>query len=184
LFDILQAIGGVHLSAARNYSSSPYEAKKYAATIGVLPRATYQRGLELGCSIGVLTAKLARICNLLTAVDTSRRALAAAAQRCPDPHVTFVRAHLPDGEWGAPFDLLVLSEVLYYLHPDAILQLAKRLTRYADRGAHVVLVHWTGRTNYPQTADAATDLLRSALPVSVLEEITHFRYRMDLWRFH
>jgi len=167
-----------------NYESSPYEARKYAATVGVLPQATYRRGLDLGCSIGVLTCKIATLCNSLTAVDTSRHALTVARQRCPDPHVSFVHAHLPDGEWGAPFDLLVLSEILYYLQPEAIQRLAKRLTRHADRGAHVVLAHWTGKTNYPLTADAATELLRSSLPVSVLEEVTHPKYRLDLWRFH
>jgi SAM-dependent methyltransferase len=167
-----------------NYRSSPYEAQKYAATLGVLPLLTYRCGLELGCSIGVLTAKLAKFCNLLTAVDTSGHALAIARQYCPDPHVTFVHAHLPDGEWGAPFDLLVLSEILYYLQPEAIQRLAKRLTRHAGHGAHVVLAHWTGKTNYPLTANAATEQLRSSMPVSVLEEITHPEYRLDLWRFH
>lgn len=167
-----------------NYASSNYEARKYAATLGVLPRATYQRGLELGCSIGVLTAKLATICNLLTAVDISPRALAVARQRCPAPHVSFVHANLPEGQWGAPFDLLVLSEILYFLQPDAMALLATRLTRHADRGAHVVLAHWTGKTNYPLTADQATDRLRASMPVSVLDEITHPNYRLDLWRFH
>ena len=166
------------------YTSSPYEARKYAATIGVLPNATYRHALELGCSIGVLTARLAKICNGLTAVDTSQRALADARRRCPDPHVTFVHAHVPEGDWGTGFDLLVLSEILYYLQPEAIQRLAKRLVHQADRGAHVVLVHWTGKTNYPLTADEATALLRSSLPVSVLDEVTQPKYRLDLWRFH
>ncbi|WP_216844767.1 SAM-dependent methyltransferase [Rhodanobacter sp. L36] len=167
-----------------NYADSPYEAQKYAATIGVLPRATYRRGLELGCSIGVLTARLARLCDALTAVDISERALTIAMQRCADSRVTFVHAHLPDGEWNAPFDLLVLSEILYYLEPDAIDRLASRLTHQADRGADVVLAHWTGETNYPMTADAAVERLRSSMPVSVLEEVRHPEYRLDLWRFH
>jgi SAM-dependent methyltransferase len=166
-----------------NYKSSPYEARKYAATLGVLPRAKYQRGLELGCSIGVLTSALAKRCNALAAVDTSQRALAIARRHCPASHVTFVHAHLPHGDWGTPFDLLVLSEVLYYLQPDAIRSLAQRLARCAKPGAHVVLVHWTGKTNYPLTADEATGLLRSAMPVSVLEETTCPEYRLDLWQF-
>lgn len=167
-----------------NYRSSPYEARKYAATVDILPNPTYQRALELGCSIGVLTAKLATFCNFVTAVDTSQRALVMARERCPDPRVSFVHAYLPDGDWGAPFDLLVLSEILYFLRPETIELLAKRLARHADPGAHVVLAHWTGKTNYPLTADQATNSLRALLPVSVLEEITHPKYRLDLWRFH
>src|SRR6478609_8966907 len=41
------------------FASSPYEAAKYAATLAAVPRARYRNAFEIGCSIGVLTERLA-----------------------------------------------------------------------------------------------------------------------------
>jgi trans-aconitate methyltransferase len=166
-----------------NYENSSYEDLKYSATLNILPKKRYANGLELGCSIGVLTNKLSQICDALTSVDTSGNALALAAKRCTNANVSFVRAHLPEGNWETSFDLLVLSEILYFLKPEAITILAAKLKPLAKPGADVVLVHWTGKTNYPMTADDATNLMRDLLPVKDMARMTHPKYRLDLWRF-
>ena len=53
----------------RMYSESPdpwqlggrwYEQRKYAITLALLPYARYRHAFEPGCSIGVLTERLAR----------------------------------------------------------------------------------------------------------------------------
>lgn len=165
-----------------DYETSTYEKAKFAMTIGALPRATYHRALELGCSIGVLTERLSAVCDQVTAVDTSRVALDIARTRCPYPHVHFLQAHLPDGDWGDHYDLLVLSEVLYYLDRRALQALAPRLLRSLQQDAHILLVHWTGDTDYPLAGDEATRILRHALPVTVLHEQREPKYRLDLWR--
>ena len=48
-----------------NFASSEYEAAKYAATLAALPREKYASAFEIGCSIGVLTEKLAARCENL-----------------------------------------------------------------------------------------------------------------------
>ena len=53
------------------FASSDYERDKYAATLAALPRQLYRSGLEVGCSIGVLTAMLASRCRRLLAVDVA-----------------------------------------------------------------------------------------------------------------
>ena len=164
------------------YETSAYEKHKYDATLDVLPRATYRQGLELGCSIGVLTERLSRICEQLTAVDTSSRALDEARRRCPS-EVHFVQAHLPDGDWSGCYDLVVASEVLYFLELPAIAVLGARLSRLMSSGAHLLLVHWTGSTNYPLSADQATRAMRDAIPSSVVHEQREAEYRLDLWQF-
>jgi SAM-dependent methyltransferase len=164
------------------YETSFYEREKYTKTIDALPRVTYRRALELGCSIGVLTERLCPICDRITSVDTSTRALMAARDRCPYLHVSFLQAHLPDGDWGDGYDLVVLSELLYYLDRDAIAALGARLTRSVTKGAHILLVHWTGETGGPLTADEATAALEETLPVAVIHQQREPKYRLDVWQ--
>lgn len=163
------------------YESSAYEHAKYAMTMGALPRATYRSVLEFGCSIGVLTQRLSAICGKLVGVDTSSRALAAARRRCPYPHVDFLQAHLPQGQWGTGYDLAVFSEVLYYLDRDAIAVLGARLKDEAAKDAQILLVHWTGETDYPMSGDAAVEALKEVLAPRVLGEQREPNYRLDLW---
>ena len=137
------------------YATSSYEAAKYAATLAALPRARYGSALEVGCSIGVLTERLAPRCGRLLAIDVSGAALARARRRCARlDHVTFEQRALPGEAPAGPFDLAVVSEVGYYLAPADWAAALDRLSASVGVGGHLVLVHWTGETDYPQTADA------------------------------
>lgn len=137
------------------YATSPYEAAKYAATLAALPHPRYASALEVGCSIGVLTERLAARCDRLLAVDVSVAALARARRRCGRlGHVTLERRSLPAETPAGPFDLAVVSEVGYYLAPADWAVALDRLADSVGAGGHLVLVHWTGETDYPQTADA------------------------------
>lgn len=139
------------------FRTSPYEQRKYARTVDALPRARYAHLLELGCSIGELTRHLALRADRVTAVDVSPIALDAARKTCEAlPNIRFVQALLPDGEWDGDYDAVVLSEILYYLQPHAIAELAGRIASMAPK-ADIVLVHWTGETDYPLQGDEAVE---------------------------
>lgn len=165
-----------------DFETSPYEAAKYTATLAALPRLHYANALEVGCSIGVLTRQLAPRCERLLATDLSEVALAQARVRCADlPPVTFERrdvyANFPDGR----FDLILLSEVGYYFSsPDLESLRAKIASALAPRG-HLLLVHYTGETNYPLTADAVheTFLAWEGRTWSHLKENRSDGYRLD-----
>jgi predicted O-methyltransferase YrrM len=58
-----------------NFQTSGYESGKYNETLASLPRAQYRNALEIGCSIGVLTAKLATRCSHLLSLDVSEQAI-------------------------------------------------------------------------------------------------------------
>ena len=139
-----------------DFASSPYEAAKYARTLAALPRERYRRALEVGCSIGVLTGQLAQRTDSLLALDISEQALERArARNAGQTHIQFRRAGLPGGLPDGPFDLTVLSEVLYYLSPADLEQALDEVLARLEPGGTLLLVHWTPRVHdYPQTGDA------------------------------
>lgn len=166
------------------FASSPYERNKYADTLAALaPR--YRRGFEVGCSIGVLTASLAARCDALLAVDIAAGAVQAARQRCADlPQVTLARMTVP-GTWpDGAFDLIVLSEVLYYLSPDDLARVASLVAGSMAPGGDCILVHWTGETDYPLPGDEAVADFLAALPSGfrVSRQERRPAYRMDVLR--
>ena len=70
--------------------------------------------------------------------------------------VTLIRSSL-DTPWPpGPFDLLVLSEVAYYLQADALASVLRRECPRLAPGANIVAAHWRHAVaDYPLTGDAA-----------------------------
>lgn len=140
------------------FATSEYERAKYAATLNALPRARYSRALEVGCSIGVLTQGIASRCDSVMAIDISAIPLRIAAARCASrSNVDFRQMHFPRQAPSGVFDLIIFSEVLYYLAKRDLQTAADFVIRQAAASGDVVMVHWTGETNYPMTADAAAE---------------------------
>lgn len=147
------------------FETSPYERAKYADSLAALDGRRYRSGLELGCSIGVMTQALTARCDALLAIDISGTALARARARCAAlPGVRFVQAALPDGlpalEPGS-CDLLVLSELLYFLSPGDIDRLMSGVLAASAPDAVILLVNWTGHTDTPCTGDEAAARARA-----------------------
>lgn len=142
-----------------------YERRKYDLTTAVLPCERYGDGLEVGCSVGELTARLADRCDRLAAWDASAAAVERAARRLiGHPHVRVDRASVPAAALPT-VDLLVLSEVLYYLDPADLASLLGQVRTALRPGGTLVAVHWRHPVEgYPQTGDAVHEALRAALP--------------------
>lgn len=165
------------------FATSAYERAKYAATLKALPRSRYASALEVGCSIGVLTEALAGRCDALVSLDLTERALAQARERCRNlPQVRFELAQVP-GQWPeGTFDLILLSEVVYYLDADDIRRLVERVRGCLRPNGSVVLVHWTGDTHYPLSGDdAAERFIDGAQPsLRVQGQSRTDKYRLDV----
>ncbi len=137
-----------------------YEQRKYAITLGLLPERRYRHCFEPGCSIGTLTAQLAGRCDQLTATDVAEAALRGAEVGLRDAgcrdRVTLLRSSL-DSPWPpGPFDLLVLSEVAYYLQADTLASVLRRECPRLAPDANIVAAHWRHPVaDYPLTGDAA-----------------------------
>ncbi len=168
-----------------DFATSAYEQAKYDATLAALGSERSRRALEVGCAIGVLTARLAAACDRLLSVDVSETALLTARSRCASlPNVDLRRLALPGEAPEGQFDLIVLSEVAYYWDDSDLARMGELLKRKVAAGGRVLLVHWTGETDYPQTADTAVDRLAQAAGAefSVALADRTADYRLDLWR--
>ena len=146
------------------FETSPYEQAKYDDTLGQLGEGRFRSALELGCSIGVLSRRLATRCDRLLSLDIAEAALERARLHCAGlDHVGFRRATLPRDWPDGAFDLILISEMLYFLAPDDIARLARRCAGAALPACSILLVNWTGPTDTPTTGDQAAELFRDAL---------------------
>lgn len=120
-----------------------YEQRKRALTLALLPRARYHHGFEPGCSLGVLTAALAPRCDRLVATDVSDAALAAARTRLAGHENVELRRWALGDEWPTdPVDLVVLSEVLYYLEAPLLRRVLDQGAESLEPGGTMLAVHW------------------------------------------
>ncbi len=143
-----------------------YEERKRAILLAALPARDYASVLEVGCSTGVLTLDLvARVRDggAVLGIDLSERAVERAQSRLsPHPQASAQRMRVPE-EWpDGRFDLVVISEIGYYLDPDELTAVIERvLGSLTDDGA-LVLCHWRhpvdGRT---ETGDSVHAVART-----------------------
>jgi SAM-dependent methyltransferase len=165
------------------FESSEYERRKYQATIEALPNRMPARVFEAGCSIGVLTQMLAPIAGHLLAVDVDERTLDRARARCAEfDNVEFRRSVLP-GDWPeGQFDLMLFSEVLYFLSRDDVECTARLALESLSADGAMVLVNWTGPTNYPCGGDEAAELFITAVAPDLRVHRTRREqeYRLDV----
>lgn len=133
------------------FRTSWYERRKYAITLASLPREHYENVWEPGCSIGVLTRGLAERADRVDASDVSETAVATARLEVPE-NVTIEQVTLPARPERVGYDLVVLSELLYYLPEDDREQVLLDAEAVTAEGADLVVVHWR---HHPGDAHAA-----------------------------
>jgi LmbE family N-acetylglucosaminyl deacetylase/SAM-dependent methyltransferase len=162
------------------FDGSFYEERRRALVLAVLGCRRYGRALEIGCADGRLTEALLERCDHVVALDTSHRAVAAARERAPGAVVEqgTTPADLPPG----PFDLVLLSEVGYFLTPLELGATLRRCEASLAPGGEIVLCHWQHPTEQVpldgplvhEQADTALGLRRRA---------THHDddLRIDVW---
>jgi SAM-dependent methyltransferase len=138
-----------------------YERRKYAISLGMLPRERYQDAFEPGCSVGVLTQQLGRRCSRVLSCDVSEAAVRAAAERTSgQPGVSVQRRVLPRDWPPGDFDLIVFSELLYYFGGDDLHRVLSQGISALRPGGTLLAVHWRHPVpEYPRTGDDVHDAL-------------------------
>jgi predicted TPR repeat methyltransferase len=166
------------------FETSPYEREKYLASLTALPLKKYSRAFEIGGSIGVLTRMLADRCDKLLSVDVSPIAQRRARARCSEqPNVDLKIMHFPRERPAQTFDLIVLSEVGYYLCERDLLIARDWIINSLQTGGQLLLVHWTPFVeDYPLTGDEVHDCFLEVTPTP-LSRVYYARkpkYRIDV----
>ena len=137
------------------FASRWYEARKYAISLALLPREHYGHAFEPGCSIGVLTELLAPRCDQLLACDVAAAAVDSAARRTAS--LGNVRVGRMDilRDWPpGKFDLIVLSEVLYYYAGEDLNRVLGRAAAALRPDGNLLAVHWRHPVaDYPRSGD-------------------------------
>jgi peptidoglycan/xylan/chitin deacetylase (PgdA/CDA1 family)/SAM-dependent methyltransferase len=135
-----------------SYATSDYERWKFDETLALLPAAPIRRALEIGCAEGHLTARLAPRVGGLVAMDISGRALLRARERCASAgNVEFVLGNLAFDPLPERQDLILCSEVLFYLPMDVLRTAAGKIASSLEMGGHLLLAHGNLISDDPDT---------------------------------
>ncbi|MGW7313443.1 class I SAM-dependent methyltransferase [Streptomyces sp. NPDC054854] len=137
-----------------------YERRKYDLTIAALPRERYRRAFEPACSVGELTRRLAARCDAVLACDRVAPAVETARRRNGAyPHVDIRHMTVP-AQWPeGTFDLVVLSELLYYLDAPTVRILLDHTLAALEPGGTLVTAHWNHAV--PEHLSIGSDIARS-----------------------
>jgi SAM-dependent methyltransferase len=166
-----------------NFAGSSYELSRYQAIFAALSHRRYRRAFEPGCSIGVLTERLAGICVAVVGVDFSETAIAQARERCAHlPNVTLSYKSLTEALPVEGFDLIVLSEIGYYFAAEEWSKLSGELIRSLAPGATLLGAHWLGSSPDHQLNGDQVQTILAANPLLRLEHSErHEAFRLERW---
>lgn len=166
------AIGAEHFDAMFDqapdpwgYDDTPYERDRFRRTVAALAGRRYAAALELGCANGALTDQLAPLCDRLLATDISASALEAARRRVgARPNVTLERRTLPGEVPVGPFDLIVASDMLYYLGLEGVVALVAELAAQAAPVCRMLIASYLGDTETRLTGEMSSETAIAHLP--------------------
>jgi SAM-dependent methyltransferase len=97
---------------------SSFERSKYERQIALLQGRRYPRVLEIGCGAGAFTRRLAPLADYILALDVAPAAVTQArAAGAEGGCAEFLVENVMDRDFRAdhPWDLIVMSETVYYL---------------------------------------------------------------------
>jgi SAM-dependent methyltransferase len=147
-----------------------YEQRKYALTVAALPRRRFRRGFEPGCSVGILTSLLAERCDELLATDVVDSAIASTAARVAGHAGARVAKMQMPQEWpDGTFDLIVFSELGYYLTTEDLGRFVDRVAETLDPDGVLVAAHWRHPVaDYPTAGDDVHAVLHADRRLAIL----------------
>lgn len=180
----MTGVGINHLDALYADTSDPwdfehsgYEQAKFLATRNALSKPQYDSVFEFGCGNGQLARHLIACADRYTGIDAVDKALEAAREAVPAGH--FVQGYYPCPLPSNDFDLIILSEILYFLDTTSISRLADDITTRWPT-AEVICVTWLGPSGNPMQGQEALSAFVEALDTHNFASIAQSPdYRID-----
>jgi SAM-dependent methyltransferase len=160
-----------------------YEHRKRSILMASLPRESFRRAFEPGCATGELSVLLAARCERLVASDFVSEALLAARGRLGGHrHVSVEDIALPEQWPEGTFDLIVVSELAYYLDDAALDSLALKARGSLDNDGVLVACHWKHAIEDAHH-DAHTVHARLAASMNLIQAVHHEEadFLLDIW---
>lgn len=134
-----------------DFAESPYEAMKYQHQMYALGGRHYQRALEIGCANGVLTDKLSRTADEVIAIDAHEVPVDAARERnAANFNVEVMQGEVPYFWPDYTFDLIVASDMMYYLTGKELVDLGAKIESSLSPGGDLLVLNY-------DTGDAELD---------------------------
>ena len=126
-----------------NVRDSWYERRKESVVLALLARERYDHAWDTASGTGDLALALSRRCGRVTASDATPRAVVLTGDLLSGVSASVVANRLPEvPALAEPPDLVVLSEVLYYLPEADRLRALEAVGAAARPSAELVVVHW------------------------------------------
>jgi predicted TPR repeat methyltransferase len=166
------------------FATSEYEQRRYDAILRAIAGRRFEHALEPGCSIGVLTEKLAAVCDTVDAMDISATAVAKAKERTADlGNVRTTCGAFQDLLPAGDFDLVVFSEIGYYFTEAALREVAATLVGRLRTSGLFLAAHWTGESrDHILSGDAVHETLSGFPELCLQHSERHAGFRLDVWR--
>jgi hypothetical protein len=159
-----------------------YEARKRAITLASLPDAHSQNAQEPGCVNGELAAALAPRCANLRVSDGAEGAVALARERLAEFPQLVVQEWLPEDWPSQTFDLIVLSEMGFYLSETAVATLAARAKESLAAAGTLLACHWRHPVEgFDLDGDAVHAILDRQLGLARLVRREERDFVLDVW---
>ncbi len=195
------------------YQTRWYEKRKRDMCLAVLPQAKYNNAIELGCGNGVFSECLAHRCQALVSIDGNANAVQHAKQRLKAlshikvihgiiPHALSTLAESPLYAYPlsdtsltnkTAFDLIVISEILYYLSPADVDSVILWVKQNLAVDGTLLCCHWRYAIDgFDMTGDIVHQRLQQAFNVSAnhtehlafshQSQIIDSDFLLDIWQ--
>lgn len=120
-----------------------YEQRKRDLTLAALPRQRYCRVFEPACANGELSLCLAQRSDVFIGLDLCAKAVELARQRLSHlPGAQVFEGRLPQDWPEGRFDLIVLSELAYYLTPEELAAVIEHALASLSPDGMLLACHW------------------------------------------
>ncbi|WP_198969768.1 methyltransferase [Xylophilus sp. ASV27] len=181
----------VHFEALHSASADPwgvhrrwYERRKRSLLLAALPREHYGLAFEPGCSVGGNTLALAARCSQLVSADASAAATARARAAVAGlPQVRVEHWRFPDRWPSRNCDLVVVSELAYYLSERDFARFLLRAPAHLTHGGHLLLCHWRAPiADAFRSGDSVHQAALAGLPLAHVGAWRDQDMRVDVWQ--